>query len=77
MTVTLSHSCQRPAMGKDRGSIDQIICELSNDLRALGEQAQKEQDFESFERAVHERFVDAERASSAGRRVAGTGRGRA
>ena len=62
MTVTLSHSCQRSAMAKDRGSIDQIICELSNDLRVLGEQAQAEQDFESFERAVHQRFVAAERA---------------
>ena len=45
MTVTLSHSCQGPAMAKDRGSIDQIICELSNDVRVLGEQAQAEQDF--------------------------------
>jgi len=51
-------------MAKDRGSIDQIICELSNDLRVLGEQAQ--QDFESFERAVHERFVAAERTVLAG-----------
>ena len=61
MTVTLSHNCQRPATAKDRGSIDQIIYELSNDLRVLGEQARPEQDFESFERAVHERFVAAER----------------
>ena len=48
-------------MAKDRGSIDQIICELSDDLGVLGEQTQAEQDFESFERAVHERFVAAER----------------
>ncbi|MDE0003097.1 MAG: hypothetical protein OXQ29_10420 [Rhodospirillaceae bacterium] len=66
MTVTLSHNCQRPATAKDRGSIDQIIYELSNDLRVLGEQARPEQDFESFERAVHERFVAAERAVLAG-----------
>ena len=46
MTVTLSHSCQRPAMAEDRGSIEQIVCALSNDLRVLGEQAQAEQDFE-------------------------------
>ena len=32
----------------------------------LGEQARPEQDFESFERAVHERFVAAERAVLAG-----------
>ena len=66
MTVTLSHNCQRRATAKDRGSIDQIIYELSNDLRVLGEQARPEQDFESFERAVHERFVAAERAVLAG-----------
>ena len=66
MTVTLLHSGQRRAMGKDRGSIDQIICELSDDLRVLGEQAQAKQDFESFERAVHQRFVAAERAVLAG-----------
>ena len=62
MTVTLSHNCQRPAMAKDLGSMDQIIGKLSNDLLVLGEQAQAEQDFESFERAVHHRFVAAERA---------------
>ncbi len=53
MTVTLSHNCQRPATAKDRGSIDRIIYEMSNDLRVLGEQARPQQDFESFERAVH------------------------
>jgi len=35
---------------------------LSNDLRVLGEQAQAQQDFESFERAAHQCFVAAERA---------------
>ena len=66
MTATLSHTCRRPAIGKDRGSIgepmQQIICELSNDLRVLSEQAPPQQDFERFERAVHQRFVAAERA---------------
>ena len=35
-------------MAKDRGSIDQIVYELSNDLRVLGEQARPEQDFECW-----------------------------
>ena len=68
MTVTVSHNCQCQAIAEDCGSIEQILCELSNDLRVLGEREQKrpEQDFESFERAVHQRFVAAERAVLAG-----------
>ena len=66
MSVTLWHSCRRPAIADDQGSsgepIQQIICELNNDLRVLSEQAPSEQDFEGYERAVHQRFVAAERA---------------
>ena len=77
MTVTVSHNCQCPAMAKDCGSIEQVICELGNDLRVLGEREQDrpQQDFESFERAVHQRFVAAERAVLAGA-FAATGCGR-
>ena len=43
MTVTLSHTCHRPAIAKDRGMIgepiEQIICELTDELRVLSEQA--------------------------------------
>ena len=39
MSVTLWHSCRRPAIADDQGSsgepIQQIICELNNDLRVL------------------------------------------
>ena len=70
MTATLSHTCQRPAIAEEPASsgdpIQQIICELSNDLRELSEQTSPQQDFERFEREVHQRFVAAERAVLAG-----------
>ena len=70
MSVTLSHTIRRTAIAEDPGSsgkpVQQILCELNNDLRVLSEQASCEQDFERFEREVHQRFVTAERAVLAG-----------
>ena len=43
------------------GFIQQIIAKLTDGLRVLSERGRPEQDFENFERAVHERFVAAER----------------
>ena len=70
MSVSLSHSCTHHAITDDSGPngehTQQIICELYNDLRALSEHAPPEQDFERFEREVHQRFLAAERAVLAG-----------
>ena len=70
MTATLSHTCQRRAIAEEPASsgdpIQQILSELSNDLRELSEQTWPQQDFERFEREVHQRFVAAERAVLAG-----------
>ena len=62
MTVTLSHTATD---GKPEPSADRIE-RLISELRELSEHTPAEQDFESFERAVHERFVAAEREVLAG-----------
>lgn len=71
MTVTVSHAVPRTASAENRRpsgrDLEQIIADLSNDLRVLNEQAPGEQDFESFERAVHQRMRAAEREVLAGR----------
>ena len=73
MSVSLSHTCTRHAIADEPGQrgpscdhIQQLIGELHHDLHALSEQAPPEQDFERFEREVHQRFVAAERAVLAG-----------
>ena len=70
MSVSLSHTCTEHTIADDRGAsgdrIQQIICKLTNDLRVLSEQTPPEQDFERFERELHQRFVAAEREVLAG-----------
>ena len=70
MSVSLSHTCTEHTIADDREAsgerIQQIICKLTNDLRVLSEQTPPEQDFERFERELHQRFVAAEREVLAG-----------
>ena len=65
MSLSLSHTDPRPATANDPTAsgdrIERPLCELRNELRDLSEHTPPQQDFESFERAVHERFVAAER----------------
>ena len=59
--MSLSHTGSHPAIagvpGPNGEHIEHLICEL----RMLSEDTRSEQDFERFERAVHQRFVAAER----------------
>ena len=70
MSLSLSHTGTDPAIADEPGSsgeyLQQIIAKLTDDLRVLSEQGRPELDFERFERAVHERFVAAEREVLAG-----------
>ena len=65
MSLSLSHTDPRPATANDPTAsgdrIERPLCELRNELRDLSEHTPPQQDFESFERAVHERFVAAKR----------------
>ena len=68
--VSTLHTGTDRAIADEPGSsaehLRQIIAKLTDDLRVLSEQGRPEQDFERFERAVHERFVAAEREVLAG-----------
>ena len=65
MSLSLSHTGADAAIADEPGSsaeyLQQSIAKLTDALRVLSEQGRPEQDFERFERAVHERFVAAER----------------
>ena len=65
MSLSLSHTGADAAIADEPRSsaeyLQQSIAKLTDDLRVLSEQGRPEQDFERFERAVHERFVAAER----------------